>query len=393
MQELWLDTCFDAFDKGRQTLDLVLLTTTESVGYIYKVTRDVWNEALRIQNINEYLEQFHLGKIIKNIGGGKKVVAADYSKHGSVFDRLTGVFSGRVFKVGVHLTALSLLVYATSKYCIKKLPKQIKGNKEVILVIGDMSDAISRSVVYELNSKGFIVFVCAAKDSEEKCIGGEYEKIPDPWDKEDGVFHIGSSKSSLSCFIEYLKNDTRHLRGIIIIPNVSFYSSGSYLNVSVKYVNSEFNSNFLNIWDILVKVLPEFMEDCRDKLQIIVVNPSLCKNLNIPYHCLETTVSFMMENFYRLLKNESSHFANVYQCHLGVLSVAGNTSNYKYLNIDGSSILTSLCNPIYELLICNNYIWYRFKRWLMGSVIFCGKGALRAYFLRSWTPIWFLELL
>ncbi|AMD22143.1 HGL197Cp [Eremothecium sinecaudum] len=393
MSEWWLNALFDTYDKGKQKVEDFGVTATQAITHVYGITKDAWSEIIEKQRFNEYLDSFELNKLGSEIPRSSKVAFSENGNEGKIFSVLVGILSNRALKIGAGITAAGILLYGVGKFAIPTLPAHLETDKEVLLIIGDMSDPITRSLVYDLYRRGFILFICSTKEGNDTQLEEEYEQIPSPWDKEDGLIHITSLKASLTRFSKYLEQENKHLRGIVVIPNVSYYTSGIFTNISSDQLRTELAVNFVNIWGILSRLIPQFNTAYKDKLQVIVCNPSLSKNLNVPYHSLEGLVSSLMDSLYQIMKNECSYLADVYQCHLGILNVAANASNYKYLTISGSHTMNSLCTPIYELLLSNDYIWFRFKRWLQGSTLYCGKGSIITNWLKTWTPVWILELI
>ncbi|AET38447.1 Ysc83p Ecym_2748 [Eremothecium cymbalariae DBVPG len=393
MSDWWLNACFDAYDKARQTIEEVGVSAAESASYVYAFTKDAWKEIAIKGNKGNGEGVMDVDRVIRELSGTAAPDAFE-RYHGFVFEKVVGISQNRVVRFGLGVTALGVLLFAVNKFVIPELGTHIENDREVVLVVGEMSDPITRSLVYDLYRRGFIVFICTTKQNKHQGLEEEeYEKVPSPWDKEDGLFHITSSTECLSQFMEFLQQENKHLRGILVVPNVCFYTSGIFTNITSAQLSDEFGVNFVNIWRVITNLLPQFNNAYRDKLQVIIFNPSLSKNLNIQYHSLEFLISSMMETLYNVMKNECGHLADVYQCHLGILNVAGNASNYKYLTINGEHITTSLCEPIYELLISKGHIWFRFKRWVLGSVLYCGKGSRIACWFKNLAPVWLLELL
>lgn len=302
----------------------------------------------------------------------------------------TGTFLRNIqiyYRFGIGIALTGLLTWLINRYLIPTLPTHLPRDKndQVVLVLGDMQDPITRMQVNDLYRRRFTVFVCAPRLTD-----GDSKDDQNEFDQDDGLFYISHTPRRLAQFVKFLSIKNRSLRAILVIPNTSYYPSGIFSNISSSQLQSEIQGNFISFWKILTKLLPHFIE--INQLQVIIFNPSLSKNLRLPHHSIELVISTLADALYELLRVDYGSNLDIYQCHLGILNIAGNASNYKYLSIKGIRASRSLCKPVYQLIISSEHKWLRIMRYISGPVLCCGKGSTLSYYLGAWTPIWLLKI-
>lgn len=293
--------------------------------------------------------------------------------------------------VGLGVSSTGALLYAAGQYLLPVLPKHLENDNNVLLVLGDIRDPVVRNQVNEFYRRRFIIFVCNRKLNYGTGEPDDDFTIDDLTSEDGGIFFIEADATGLSSFIGFMNdNPEKQLRSILFMPNLSYYSSGAML--SYKMVQNEVQENVLKYYSVLEKILPHFAGNAFKKLQLIFYNPSLSRNLKLKHHPSEFLVSGLISALYEAVKVEYSHQCEVYMCNVGIVGIGGNASTYKYLSVRGSNITKSLCEPIYQLIISRDYLWFRLKRWIGGNILYCGKGSSLTSWLGPWCPLWVLDM-
>ncbi|AEY96972.1 FAEL018Cp [Eremothecium gossypii FDAG1] len=383
MAERWINACFEAYDTTIRHAEDVGAQAVQSARAVYNVACETVSEIARRAGTEERGVAVLAEKPAGGVGAAREHILA----------AVVGLAGRPRVRAAAAAAAAGLLVYVAGRALVPAVAARVVGERETVLVLGEMTDPITRALVYDLHRRGFCVFVCSTSEKRDRQLEDEYEKVPSPWDQEGGVCHMAATPEAVARLTEFLQREERRLRGVLVVPSSCFFTSGMFTNIPEGQVRSELQENLVNTWAVVTRLLPQFDSASRDKLQVVVFNPSLSQKLNLQYHSLELLMSSTMESLYRILANECGYLADVYQCHLGILNIAGNASNYKYLTINGSHITKALCEPIYELLLSRDNMWVRFKRWLQGPVLYCGKGSRLACWLRSYAPLWLLEFI
>lgn len=322
--------------------------------------------------------------IAEKFGSTKESVAGYYSSDNhsqtadstgvTIFNNLNALKTPLTAFLGI--SAASILLWKLSSYAIPTLPKHLPNDDQVVLLLGDMRDPITRQEVLDLYRRNFVVFVCSLK---------EHSDIED--NDDDGLFHITPSPKDLSLFIKFLQDENKQLASILVMPNSSYYPSGSFANLSASQLEQEIKENFLSYWKVLCKVLPHFAY----KVQVILFNPSLSKHFFIPHHSVEILISHLISGLDEILRAEYSRNVDLYTVHMGIVNIAGNPSNYKYLSCPGSKINTALLTPIFKLIMTPKYTRLRLLRFFSGNILFCGKGSRLGYYFGRLLPQWVLK--
>ncbi|CDO91899.1 unnamed protein product [Kluyveromyces dobzhanskii CBS 2104] len=380
MSDQVLDFCFGAY---KHTVDAIAgsgKNTVDLAKGVFNKTKSIYDKSVKV------LSDEDLSNLYEDQNLGSESGCNVFSSVGNHLWARRGLLL-----VGAGLASAGFLLYSSTHYLMNALPTHLTDDNQVLFVLGDIRDPVVRNQVNELYRRRFIVFVCKRK---LKYGTGEPEDdftIDDLTSEDGGIFFIDSDSSGLASFINYMnEHPEKQLRSILFMPNLSYYPSGTTL--SSKLVASEVQENILNYFGVLEKLIPHFAGNAFKKLQLIFFNPSLSKNLQLKHHSVEHLVSGLITTFYETMKIEYSHKCDVYMCHIGILGIGGNASTFKYLSVRGSNISQSLCEPVYQLILSRDYLWLRLRRWLNGSVLYCGKGSALTSWLGYLCPLWLLDL-
>ncbi|QLG72106.1 hypothetical protein HG535_0C04600 [Zygotorulaspora mrakii] len=269
---------------------------------------------------------------------------------------------------GLGLTAMGMLLWWQVANLVKVPSSLPQHKKKCVLVLGDMRDPIIRSQVMDLYRRRFVVFVCPASVTKRSNYENQQEE-------DDFLRFIGpSSSSDLANFVEFVTKkgeDKCELASVLFMPNLSYYPTGE---MSVGELNSEIQTNVSVYYTLLTKLLPHLTSK---NTQLLLFNPSLSYNMSISHHSVEILISGLMQGVYRSLKNHKR--VSTYMIHIGMLQVAAQPSNYKYLSIRGSNINDDMLLPVYRLIASHQGNWLlRLGNWIrtFGSLnrnVYCGK--------------------
>lgn len=246
---------------------------------------------------------------------------------------------------GLGITASSVILFWQIKKCTKVLPCLPRLEQKCILVFGDVRDPIVRSQVMDLYRRRFVVFICSKHAAQYR----EKEE------EDDFLRHIDpNSANDLSNFIDYLKKTKEEevrLVSILFMPNLAYYPMG---DISLSQLEKEIHSNVLVYFNALIKFVPHIK---NKNTQCILFNPVISYNMEFAHHSAELFVSGLINSVIRSLKTCNN--LSVYTANIGILQIASQPSNYKYLNMKGTNISDGLLTPIYKLIMYHNGNWFQ----------------------------------
>ncbi|CCK73578.1 Ysc83p NDAI_0G05950 [Naumovozyma dairenensis CBS 421] len=224
-----------------------------------------------------------------------------------------------------------------------------ENEKRNILVLGNRNDPIIRSQITDLYRRKYTVFVCSEHLTEEK-------------EDEEFLYYINprSSDDLLKFMNKVMINDkkTVNLDAILFMPNLAYHTPGP---ISTKELEQTLHSNIMVYKDALDKILPHLRNNKR--IPLLLYNPSLPSKKNISSQPTTIFVSGCINSLYQTFSED--HLVNPYMFHLGVFKLAGQPSNYKYLQANGQNINTALLDPVYQLIVSlNGNYGQRFLVWI-----------------------------
>lgn len=285
---------------------------------------------------------------------GNPIVESLSALGGAIYGKLTS----KVF-LGCGFSAVMAVLF-WRKDILLGLPEHLPKNQpKCCLVLGDMHDPIIRSQAMDLYRRRFTIFVCSRDAPSYR------EREED----DDFLVHIDpNSPGDLANFVQSL-NSTYELASILFMPNLSYHPSGE---INLSQLETEIRSNTLLYFCTLMKLLPHL-----PRTQLILFDPSLTYNMKVPHHHVEIIISGIIKSVYQSLARNNK--LDIYLVHLGILQLAAQPSNYKFLNLKGSNVNTSFLEPVYGLIMAYNGNILR-KIWLwvitLGSLNrhwYCGK--------------------
>ncbi|SCU98035.1 LAFA_0G15038g1_1 [Lachancea sp. 'fantastica'] len=294
------------------------------------------------------------------------------SSHSSILQGLWGRPIGKVASL-LGLSAAAILLWKYADNFVPRPAEHLKqDDKKCVLVFGHMRDPITRQIVMDLYRRGFVIFVCSEQGDSNN--------------DDQGLFHV--TPNELRKVIDYLHETSTFFSSILVVPNSAYNPSGAFSTLSSSVVQSELEQNVF----VHMRGLAKFLPQLNHSPQIILLTPSIPLNYQIPLHSPEVFIAGLMDSFYKALTFEYPK-SRVYLCHLGVLKIAGSTSNYKHMLASGSNVAKSLLGPLYELVISQSSSWFGFWERVWGTQRFYGKWSRLGYYFGNLIPLSFLKYL
>ncbi|SCU90984.1 LAME_0E10726g1_1 [Lachancea meyersii CBS 8951] len=294
--------------------------------------------------------------------------AVSYSQTPPQATTLYGIWNRPIGKIAsaIGLSALAIVLWRYADVVLPQPAEHLEqDDRRCVLLFGHMRDPITRQIVMDLYRRGFVVFVCSGHGTSEN--------------DDQGLFHV--QPQDLNNVVKYMHENSGVLASILVVPNSAYNPSGAFTTLSSNVVQAELEQNVFAHMKALTKFLPKLSQ----YPQIILMTPSLPLNYQIPLHSPEVFIAGLMDSFFKALTFEYPKLS-IYLCHLGVLKIAGSSSNYKYLSVSGSNIGNSLLRPLYNLIVSQPSWWFGFWERLRGKQRFYGKWSRIGYSLGSWIP-------
>ena len=271
-------------------------------------------------------------------------------------------FLRRNWKVSIGASATAIILFWKLNQVLT-IPAHVpEQGSQCVLVLGNLNDPIVRSQVMDLYRRRFTVFVCSESADSFKQYEAETQFI---------IPIQPSSPTDLQKFTDFLKDG--ELASILFMPNLSYQPPGL---LSVETLQYEIRSNILINYNTLIRLLP-YLPD--RKVQLILFNPSLTYNLQLTENTAELFISGFIDSIFHSLRNYGS--LSVLMVRLGLFQVRGQSSNYKYLELQGSDISMGLHKPVYELIM--SYNGNLAQRWFIYLSTFFGR--FRVYYLGKYS--------
>ncbi|CEP61759.1 Ysc83p LALA0_S03e10330g [Lachancea lanzarotensis] len=294
--------------------------------------------------------------------------AIPFNEGSSQANIIRGVWSRPIGKAVsfLGLSAIAILMWQYADAIVPRPAQHLRqDDKRCVLVFGHMRDPITRQIVMDLYRRGFVIFVCSEQGATKN--------------DDQGLFHV--TPHDLRKVIDYLRETSTVLSSILVVPNSAYNPSGAFTTLSSNVVQSELEQNVFVHMRGLAKFLPQ-LSRCP---QLLLLTPSLPLNYHIPLHSPEVFIAGLMDSFYKALTFEYPK-SSIYLCHLGVLKIAGSSSNYKHLPASGSNIANSLLGPLYDLIVSQSSPWFRFWEMVCGNQRFYGKWSRLGFYFGGWIP-------
>lgn len=225
----------------------------------------------------------------------------------------------------------SLLLYQQRKSYMRKRRAKRAANgarREVVVVAGTPNTAVARSVILNLERRGFIVYVVCASAAEEEIVKSEerpdilplHLNVADPLDVANSIKHFsrlftsahtsGSGATALGLLFT----------GLILIPDVG-YAAGPIETISPELWWDALNAKVLGS----VAMTQAFLRPIADmKARILVLTPNIVASLKPAFHSVESTIVGALDSFVACLRAEMNTLGvQVCQIQLGNFDANG----------------------------------------------------------------------
>lgn len=262
--------------------------------------------------------------------------------------------------------------------------------KDVVLIVGSVTEPLTRYVANDLENRGFIVYITSTNSKADLKFFNN-ESIQDikslivsnePNNDEFNVDQIRKFDYLLSSNhipFQGAEPNKLNLTGIIFIPDL-YFPSGKFHMIP----NSTWSYNIQNKMLLPLNLLTNGLIGIAEKFDsnLIFITPTLSSSVQLTYHSVENITSNFLQNFSQNLAQDYDGL-NITNIKLGSVSVNSNNSTKKNFGIKGIPLKT-LHYKIFDLLYNDDnksveYVgtWARFLD-NFGSVI--PRWLIRNYF-------------
>jgi hypothetical protein len=227
--------------------------------------------------------------------------------------------------------------------------------KDVVLVVGSVTDPLTRHIAYDLSTRGFIVYITStgttadhkffvneasedikslvlSVDFDDKGFNAEQLRKFDYLLSSDHIPFQGASPNKLE------------LVGIVFVPDL-YFPTGKFHLISTSTWTSNMNQKALLPLSLLTNGLIGIAE--KYDSNIIFITPTISSSLSLPYHSTENIISTLLQELSRNLSNDYDSL-NITNLKLGALNITTN-NNRKNFGLKGDSI-RKLHYKLFDLL-------------------------------------------
>lgn len=213
------------------------------------------------------------------------------------------------------------------------------------MIAGPPSSPITKSLSFDLERRGFIVYIVCADVEEEQMVHGESRADVRPLRLD--VADVLGTQEAMERFTNLLLRPhiafsgasphNLHFRGIVVVPDL-IYPSGPIETILPELWSDALNAKVLNTVAVVQAFLPTV---CEFKARVLMLTPNICASLRPPFHSVETTIVSALEGFTASLRGELGTLGiDVCQFKLGT---------FDYGHVGGKQHLQSLEGPKTDL--------------------------------------------
>ncbi|KAF2099462.1 DUF1776-domain-containing protein [Rhizodiscina lignyota] len=229
----------------------------------------------------------------------------------TLFERL-GVWISRNRALTAAIVAFfgtgAVLVYYQRNVRRRSRRAKRAGNgarKEVVVVAGPASAAVTKSLAMDLEKRGFIVYVVVHSVEEEQEVDELARGDVRPLNLE--LVEPLTSQLAIERFNQLLATPhgdgtSRHLQftGLVLVPDL-VYPSGPIETVSAELWSDALTAKVVGTVATTQAFLPTV---CAHKARVLVLTPSIVPSLRPAFHGVETAVVGALEGFTHTLQRE-----------------------------------------------------------------------------------------
>jgi hypothetical protein len=235
---------------------------------------------------------------------------------GSFFGRIAGWISRHRAITGAILAFFgtgTLLIYMQRRSRGRKRRAKRADNgarQEVVVIAGPPSAAITKSLMLDLERRGFVVYCVVNTQEDESLVQNEARTDLRPFHLD--LIEPFSTRTSMDRFNNLLSSQHHaftgarphelSFAGLILVPDL-VYSSGPIETLPAEIWSEALDSKVLRTIATVQAFLPTI---CEFKSRILVLTPSIVSSLRPPFHSIENTVVSALDGFSITLERELS---------------------------------------------------------------------------------------
>lgn len=258
--------------------------------------------------------------------------------------------------------------------------------KDVVLIVGSVTEPLTRYIANDLENRGFIVYITSTnsqadmkffqnesiQDIKSLIVSSDFNQSEFNQQQIHKFDYLLSSEHIPFQGAEPNKLD---LVGIVFVPQLYFPGGKFHLLPSSTWTNS-FQSTALLPLSLLSNGLIGLAE--KHDSNVIFITPMISESLSLPYHSFENITNNFLKSISTNLANDYEDL-NITNLKLGSISVNSN-NNRKNFGIRGEP-LKNLHYKIFDLINSDNN----------RAVDYVGFGARFLHYFAKWIPRWLIR--
>ncbi|ONH67648.1 hypothetical protein BON22_2819 [Cyberlindnera fabianii] len=255
--------------------------------------------------------------------------------------------------------------------------------KDVILIVGSVTEPLTRYIAHDLEARGFIVYITSTNSkADQKFFQNEslqdIKSLIVSSDSRDTEFNTEQIHkfdyllSSDHIPFQGAQPNKLNLVGIIFVPDM-YFQAGKFHLVPSSTWNQTINERALMPLNLLMAGVIGMAE--KYDSNIIFLTPTISTSLQLPYHSLENVTINFIQQLSACLQHDYDSL-NITNLRLGAVNINSN-NHRKNFGIKGEPI-KKLHYKIFDLLYSEDN----------NSVEYVGFGARLLSYFGAWIPRW-----
>ncbi|CEP22104.1 unnamed protein product [Cyberlindnera jadinii] len=261
--------------------------------------------------------------------------------------------------------------------------------KDVVLLVGSVSEPLTRYISHDLVNRGFIVYITSTQSSADNKFfaNEEYEdvksliissKFQDEGFNRDQIRKFDLLLSSDHVPFQGASPNKLSLVGVVFVPDF-YYPTGKFQSISPSMWENSFVQKSLVPLNLLSNGLIALAE--KYDSNVIFLTSNVASQLCLPYNAPECITTCVLQEVSLALSRDYPAL-NVTNLRLGAIAITHNSTCKKSLGIKGDHIRL-LHHKLFDLLYSDDN----------AAVDYVGFGARLLQLCGSWLPKSILQLL
>lgn len=261
--------------------------------------------------------------------------------------------------------------------------------KDVVLLVGSVSEPLTRYISHDLVNRGFIVYITSTQSSADNKFfaNEEYEdvksliissKFQDEGFNRDQIRKFDLLLSSDHVPFQGATPNKLSLVGVVFVPDF-YYPTGKFQSIS----SSMWENSFVQKSLIPLNLLSNGVIALAEKYDsnVIFLTSNVTSQLCLPYNAPESITTCVLQEVSLALSRDYPAL-NITNLRLGAIAITHNSTCKKSLGIKGDHIRL-LHHKLFDLLYADDNT----------AVDYVGFGARLLQFCGHWVPKSILQLL